>query len=552
MSVVIKYNNVDVFSQNNIPTPFLERGASAIGAGFKKGFGETFLLNGHISSGENNCDDFNQIRNKQKKILEGFSESFKSLVIEEDGVEILKKDFVIIDSIDFSESSYIGVLNFSISLNCIDEKNYNENYGIIDPEISNSISIKRDGIKELTRRVSAKGLNNQDGNLSGSHTTILNSGFENAINFVKRHIEVENSTIFAGEKYYLSEELESFNRTKLEYSVERIYVCDSLNSQEDNGILRYSIQESEPAAQVYSINISGELFFGINEDFSKTRSRYQDINFLEIAKKYSEKNLVDFPLSSSIVENVENNSISFDITFDNDTTFSACGVSNKVSYNFSNSGNQTEVSVEGEVSARGPQEKRFPLVKNEFYNQIVNEIRNKAQEELDKFSPAPTPTPFSGKCGNDFFIPKVNESPESYSVVENRKKGIITYSYIFKTSSSPDKLSNFQANVEIEMPVKRYMINYNAGGGMNKFIISSSGEKKATVSVSCSAVYENSINENQAKDLINNYILDYLDQVDCIQNFGEKYLITENVREKNTQENFLNIRYRKKYYDDIV
>lgn len=553
MSVTIKYNGVEFFKSNGIATPMFIKSAEKDPKGLNLGFHESYQLSGQISSGNNSCDDFLELRKKQKIIINGFKHNFKSLEILENNVVILNKDFVKIQDITFSSSNYVGILDFSIQINCTDEKNYNNFFGVKDPSITSSISMGRNGIKSISRQVSASGMNTQDGNLAGENISTGNSSLQNAINFVKENIDFSLSELHLGEEYYLMSESESINRIENSYSISREYQIDTNEPGAEKGILTYSTNTSMPETQIHLVNVSGSLSFGVNYDFEKVKKRLREINFLKIAQDQSGVTLIDKPLTKSFSENQSSGTITFDVSFDNDDNFNSCGVSDSASYSISNLGEKISISISGKVEARGPIKERFKLVEERFYNDIKRNIRSKAQLILNDFYPMPTPTPQGVGCGGDYFTSQIRNSPSNFSVVENRNAGYIEYSYNFESSFAPDGFSSFEASVEFDFPMDKYIINHNAGGGMDKFILSSSGKSIPSISISCSGAFENSINKLEAKEKIEKYISMYNEEIKCIEPLtGLEFIETEKQISEQKSSNYIEIRSKRSYYNKVV
>lgn len=553
MSVIIKYNGVEFFKSNKIATPMFSKSAEKDLKGINLGFKESYELSGQISSGSDSCDDFLELRKKQKIIINGFKENFKSLEVLENNIVIFHKDFVKIKSITFSDSNYIGILDFSVQITCVDEKNYNNFFGVKKPSITSSVSTGRNGIKSISRQVSASGVNTQDGSLVGENISAKNSSLQNAINFVKENIDFNLSELHLGEEYYLMSESESINRIENSYSLSREYQADTNESGPEKGVLTYSTSISKPEVGIHLVNVSGSLSFGINYDFEKVRKRLREIDFFKIAQEQSGVILVDKPLTKSFSESQSNGTITFDVSFDNDDNFNSCGVSDSASYSISNIGEKVSISISGKVEARGPIKERFKLVEERFYNDIQVNVRSKAESILNDFYPAPTPTPQSSGCGGDYFTNKIKNLPSSFSVVENKNSGYIEYNYNFESSFAPDGFSSFEASIEFDFPVEKYIVNHNAGGGMDKFILSSSGKSIPSVSVTCSGAFENSTNKLVAKEKIEKYIDMYNEEINCIEPLiGLEFIEVEKQSSEPKSNNYIEIRSKRNYYNKIV
>lgn len=558
MSVVIKYNGLEPFKTNGMPTPFVSRNSSVIFEGSRKGIQESITLSGQIYNDEEGCDDFEVLTARRTSIIDAFSEDYKSLIIEESGVDILSKDFVKVKSISFSDSRYVGQVNYSIELECIDEKLHNEFYGVKNPSNETLVSKAENGQYTIKRSISAVGINLQDGKLSGDNTSSMSSALQNAIDFVESRSGKENVLLPEGNsslKIYLTQRSESIDRIGSSYSIEEIYIADATQGSNDFGVMRYSINTTNAFGSFTTVEISGSIEYGIEEDFEKARSRYKNFAFLSEAESKSGESLVDFPISENIVEEPAGGRINFSIVFDNDFNFNNCGISNKVDYSIENSSDKITVSVSGAVSSRGPISKRFNLVENEFYNNIKSNIFSNAKTELESYyqsQPVPTPTP--GTCEERIPSSELKSTPSSYSIKENRKKGEIQYNYLFETSDRPDGFSSFDHTSTVSLPSPSYNLKHNAGGGMDKFIISRSGFRKGSILVTCSGTYDNTNNESSAESKIRETISELIEELECslMGVIKDKGLITRDDVSKKKEKNMISISFEKQYFNEIV
>lgn len=566
MSVEIKFNGSEFFKKHEIPTPFVEREASSIGVESEnRGFLEGFTLSGQIFNPKD-CNDFAEIRLKQEAIINGFGQGFGNFQILEDNAIILEKDFVKVLAINFSESQYVGTVDFSISLEVIDEKNHNNFFGVKDPKIETNIQTLKDGLVSVSRSVSSVGINTQDGSLSGGNNNSLSSALSNSINFAKGYLSKDSIILPVGlssDNLILKSESENIDRVSESYSVNQEYVIDSSSLKNEFGILRYKVERNSTIASLEEISISGTYYWGNDRNFSEAREKFSEIDFFQIAKDGSgNNNLVKFPTAEKISENINEGLIDFSFSYDNDKEYNNCGIANKVNYSIEEIGGKIKISVSGKVLSRGPLEKRFELVKNEFYDNVKNNIYSNANQELENYFPPETPTPqTASSCNNGYFVRKVRETPETFSIVENEKTGEISYEYQFVTSSAPEGFNFFNISSQASFPIPRYLISINAGGGMDKFIVSRSGFDKASISVSCTAVYDNSISKTTALDRIEEQMESHFQDIECsimrdsipveARKKGNPIIVDNTIRE-DEDKNSIEIIIKKDYYDYIV
>ena len=95
MADKILYNGVDVFSGVS-PTPFVSWGQENIEYGSRWGATTSLSLLGQITG---RCDDYNDLINKQNRLLSGFSQDFHSLSIIEDNTTMISHTLLFVELI---------------------------------------------------------------------------------------------------------------------------------------------------------------------------------------------------------------------------------------------------------------------------------------------------------------------------------------------------------------------------------------------------------------------------------------------------------------------
>lgn len=157
---IIKYNNKNI----GLPTPLVTLETNSIFDGEKLGDINKIKLIGQLTG------NYNQLTGSQFELIKIFSENFKNFEIYEDNQKIYEKSGIIIDSIDFGDSNYYGILNYEINLT---SKNFN--YNIQNP-VNEFDMQKENNLITLTHTVSAQGINTSSTNKSNA--------LQNAIDFV--------------------------------------------------------------------------------------------------------------------------------------------------------------------------------------------------------------------------------------------------------------------------------------------------------------------------------------------------------------------------------
>tara|TARA_A100001015_G_scaffold312893_1_gene418954 strand:+ start:1216 stop:2832 length:1617 start_codon:yes stop_codon:yes gene_type:complete len=489
MNTLIKYNNRNIFDELDIPTPMFSRSSSEIIYGEKRGIKDTLSLNGqiYIKTPPVDCDYFTLLTQKRDLLMNFFSEDYGSFLIIEDGTTILEKEFCEIINIDFPSSNNVKIIEYSVTIECIDENLHNDFFGIEEPGNSTSFNLTENGQYSITRNISATGIK-----------TSSNQAIKNAIDFVRNNSGKESvnlSIIEDGLQLYLISKSENINRFKNSFSVTEQYIADKNNKNLNQGVLTYNIDSNKNSAQVHEVTVSGDLKFGIDEDFNKARNRIKEIDFYSIATKSEIQNLIEKPLSVNINENEKSGKIEFSFVYNNDTSFDECGVSREYNFGISEVGNKITVSVSGLISARGPIGKRWNIIKDKFYSEEITNIFNKAQENVNLY--------FSGII--------LNQNYESKSIVESEKLGSIKFDLSFSNKNKIDNFKSFNYNLDMELSVPNISVDMNFGGAQNHYSISRGGFTKPILSISANGEYTNitkSQAETKIKEKINSVITD--------------------------------------------
>ena len=111
---------------------------------------------------------------------------------------------------------------------------------------------------------------------------------QNAIDFVNNLSGEENVLLPEDNesiKLHLISKNESIDRIRNTYSISEEYIADKNDTNENHGVLRYTIDKSESFGSVQEISVSGTLKFGKNYDFELAKSRFKEINFLMKSRK---------------------------------------------------------------------------------------------------------------------------------------------------------------------------------------------------------------------------------------------------------------------------
>lgn len=264
--------------------------------------------------------------------------------------KIYEKNNIIVNSINFDNSVYNGILNYTLEFTSKESK-----YNVENPVNEFSFSEDENKILNVNHRVSAQGIN--------TSSTTKSNALDNAINFVQtfsgiNNIPIPNFISQINSDFYLKDVKESINRLNSTYSIDETYVNDLSPYATPGGILRYSIDINSGAqSNVTEIKIQGD-FTGPNfGEISDLRSAI-DVNSL-VSSSYSEY-FNPIPLSYNINENSGENKISFDYSFDN-IPLPNPYFDYKVDISRDELSQITNININAEIIARGNRKNRYDL-----------------------------------------------------------------------------------------------------------------------------------------------------------------------------------------------
>lgn len=472
MSVEVKYDGENPF--DGLPVPFVERSIEYITNNSNTAAVERISLVGQVPPPDDTCDRFNYFINEQASILTFFSDSYKKFEVVEDGEVIISRENVQVESIDFSDSNYQSILEYSINLNVF-RGDFMKYSGVSD--VSNSIiyNEEKDKTLNITHSVSAKGVPDS-GSISSS------TALQKAKSFVESEIsrqKIDVPPVFMSHEGASDDESpmtptstatafldiikpilvsfnETINRLSGEYSVTKEYVSDLYFYS--SGILRYSVDIEASPESYLVVNLSGTIRYeediSGDENFNLLVDRYKGFDFFGAAKRLSgQADLNKVPINRSISKDENKNSISFNFSYDNNPNFATeNGSETALSFDFSNDANFITIAIQGDIRARLG-------IKNKW------EVASEAFADLDIFAEASSAysSYLSNVLGYDTALMEkmpINSNIMSESVNYNKESGMISFSYqLDNFSQTPDNdiFKSFDFSVDLGHPTSSFM-----------------------------------------------------------------------------------------------
>lgn len=316
-NIKIFYNNIDLFS-GIAPIPFISIDQDFVN--FNTGFNQItkMSMEGQLTGRYLGNLSYYEITSGFNLLLNRLSNNYGSLSITENNEILFSGDNVILDSITTEDSSWYGILPFTINFEIYETGLFNIFYGVVDPEENIDFSEDDGFITNLTHTISARGL--KTGNLNA---------IESAKNWVKTRTGNWNKIVPAfiktgnGSNFFLNSSKESIDRFNGSYKLENSYIKSTSLESPKNAILNYSLDLSSGIDDgLVTVNLDGSFKNNIVTGLNSLRSGYVDYNFYNIANEAAFKTfgitLNTKPIKQSINEELNNNTLSFNLIYNND------------------------------------------------------------------------------------------------------------------------------------------------------------------------------------------------------------------------------------------
>lgn len=309
----IYYNGVDAFT-NAIGTPLVSvtNGYDYVNSSLSRL--RKFTLRGKIKKDNLCTDGFAALYEKQNDLIRKFSKNFSVFEIRENGVTIFLHNYAIVKSVNFDESSYYNMIGFTIEIDCYDYSYANN--GILSPSDEFSVQIAEDGKESITRIISCRAINTGTGAIQNAKTFILSLANT-------AHTGINSNAC-------LTSRIERVNNLTGECSITLTYINDPHNLQgaSNKGVISYTFNISQDQEKI-EVSVSGNIAGGMNAVPTALRAGFNNINWynlcsVEYDALFTDGALSEAPTQFSVTEDFANNSISFNISFDN--------ISNKEAY----------------------------------------------------------------------------------------------------------------------------------------------------------------------------------------------------------------------------
>lgn len=422
METQVLYNSVNPF-EGLSPTPLVGKSDSIIKFHDRWAAKSTITLNGSITG---SCGDgYVGLTDKQKVLIQRFSEDFKPLTIVEDGSTIYTAPYVTVDSIKFDSNPYVRLLPYTVSLSCYQQNLFSGVYGVSEPTNKINWSEGEDGIVTITRTLGAKGFNT-------SSNARTNNALTNAKSYVQS-ITGFNSSYFAeclpafikydtGVIPCIKEIKENVDRLSATYSVDETYKYDS--KSKNSYILKYSTEFNyDDQEGIYKASINGTLEGCQYMSMADLRATYKTLDLYSMTQYEYKKcyptaaDLNPEYLSDSVSEKENIKTIEFSRNWDSDPRGLVL-FDYSIKSDYSMLDDTRVISLDGTITSRGSQKVMWQRVMD-YYNNL--NIFNIVQDF------------YIGK-GYPYQLVKL---PTSYTATENEFDGTISINASYSDKIQP-------------------------------------------------------------------------------------------------------------------
>lgn len=316
MSEIVKifYNGQDVFS-GIAPTPFASFSEEFTDFGTKWNQVTSLNLNGQLT-GNIGLFGYTSLTQASNTLLSRFENNYKTLEIKENNTGIFSGQVAVVNSINIEDSSWQGILPFTIDISIYDSGLFSDFYGIVDPTEDFNFSDQGGDIVSFNHSLSAKGIVTNDKNAieNAKHWVTSRTGDYNKIT----PILVRQNT---GTSYILESSSETIDRFNGSYSWGASYIKSVNNESPENALLNYSINlDSGVGNNFISASIAGTL--EKNNTTGILRAEYNNLDLYKLcnqsAKSVFNTDLSSRVLTESVQESLNVNNLSFSAEFNND------------------------------------------------------------------------------------------------------------------------------------------------------------------------------------------------------------------------------------------
>lgn len=499
------------------PVPFVEKEQMPINYGGLWSQKTQIKLNGVVTG-----LSFNDIISAQENIVSNLSKDYQTLIIDAKNFGIAK-----VNGINFSDSVYVGVVNYDIEFECYEQPLFNGTFGVVEPKNEYSFQENQDNTISVTHSISAKGFP------TTATTSTSNNALENAKNFVQNLAGYDPNA--GGLKPYLIknnitynpilvESTESIDRINSIYSLEEKYLID-LNSADPTisadarFLTRYTVNINEDAENDFrTVSIDGEVSAGLLNNavtIADIREYVANINLKGVCEEVSSLTLNLKPENLNFSEDKQSKRITFSAEFNTNALDAGNADSDPyfdygINVNYDIINNLTTFAINGTLRcAGGNLKERYKRVLD-YYDNTINSTATRGTEDY-LYNLVNT---FYGQVKSSLGLPSnyLNNTTSNLSVIRSPYAGEVSISADFQdnkglvNNSDTILIKDIKYSIQVSpvLDIFRPNATYDVNG---KYLIYELGKsrKLEKINISINIIFNRGVNMTKAKQLAKAY-----------------------------------------------
>ena len=556
--VEIMYNGVEVFEDlpatsliASQPVPFVTKSQEPIRYGNYWGQKSIYNIQGQV------LGNGPELFAARDSIVDGFKKDFQDFTISDGGDKYVDTK-AIVKNINFSESKYNGILDYSITLECYETGLFAGTFGVLDPVDQISYSHTEDERIEITHELSAKGF--QTGTQANGSVAL-----DNAKKFVHSRRDdwrAKAKPMFAsGEADFeeiepiLLNSSESIDRFEGRYSLTDVFSFS--RTGETRVLEKRSISLSSGIVdEAITATINGEIYAGKSGSIDLARDHFKTINHFQLVSEvHPDVDFYHVPIGLDVKEDPLRNTVTYSVNYDNLPVFDTGTQGNTLGAFFDysvqiNTDEMTDIvtaSINGTIKGRGNSSDQRKDIQKLYYDLVGT-----SSEDLSKYLYHQIGIYYSGV--ENARTP--NPSPRSVSVSSGNANGEIQISAEFSDEDFVEGLlsADYSVSVNTAMPIKT--TNPSARFEENGYYMIGDMDcgNREKVDIGINLVYDreyyatNIVNKNMSDSLYSHGNQDTLK--DMIKNLTTYYTPLTNSTISNTSEDGDKVRLENESYTE--
>lgn len=307
------YNGVDPFAGLCEP-PIYSKSEELVALGYDEGPEDyarktTIILSGQLRA-DSTCAGLQSSYNLTKSLILNFAENFKNFIIF-DNISAVFSGSAFVESIEFPESLFIGLIPFQIRLSFL-----TTSYPVLDQKEEFIYEEQEGCLVSVTHNVSCRGFAGFGITDPMTYAKLFISGRMGYIGFLDPYGYSVTSPVLRSRN-------QTVNELTAEVSLTEVYSFDKSNTSGDRDfVCEYTTTVSEKDAAA-EISANGKIYGAINGDIALTRAHFVSMDFYTICLNTFQESfntteiLETIPFSISATEDRDDNSISFSVVYRN-------------------------------------------------------------------------------------------------------------------------------------------------------------------------------------------------------------------------------------------